>query len=117
MKKSLAALSATLVLSLPAAHAANNVGQCVYPKTKVGANGNLVFKHAIYVLDAPNAGAPKHALTTFAAFTIKADAPGGFVQLVTVPDNDLPNPDSAAGKVIGWARLSDFDFQELPNCN
>ncbi|ALV54772.1 MULTISPECIES: hypothetical protein [Burkholderia] len=117
MKKSLAALSATLVLSLPAAHAANNVGQCVYPKTKVGANGNLVFRHPIYVLDAPNATAPKRALTAFAAFTVKAEAPGGFVQLVTVPNYDLPNPDSVAGKVIGWAKLSDFDFQELRNCN
>ncbi|ONU30942.1 hypothetical protein A8E56_12800, partial [Burkholderia cenocepacia] len=63
MKKSTAALSIALVLSLPA-YAANNIGQCVYPKTKVGSNGNLVFKHPIYVLDAPNATAPKRALTT-----------------------------------------------------
>lgn len=116
MKKSTAALSIALVLSLPA-YATNNIGQCVYPKTKVGANGNLVFKHQIYVLDAPNATAPKRALTTFAAFTVKAEAPGGFVKLVTVPNYDLPNPDSVAGKIIGWAKLSDFDFQELRNCN
>lgn len=116
MKKSAVALSIALVLSLPV-YAANNIGQCVYPKTKVGANGNLVFKHPIYVLDAPNATTPKRALTAFAAFTIKAEAPGGFVKLVTVPNYDLPNPDSVAGKVIGWAKLSDFDFQELRNCN
>ncbi|MCA8245565.1 hypothetical protein LGN12_00130 [Burkholderia multivorans] len=87
------------------------------PETKVGANRNLVYKHPIYVLETPNPAASKHALTAFAAFSIKADAPGGFVQLVTVPNYDLPNPDSVAGKVIGWAKLSDFDFQELRNCN
>ncbi|WGS43424.1 hypothetical protein LFL97_07835 [Burkholderia sp. JSH-S8] len=116
MKKSLVVLSASLVLSLPA-HAANHVGQCVFPKTKVGANGNLVLKRPIYVLDAPNAAAPKRTLTTLSAFTVKADAPGGFVQLASVPNYDLPNPDSVAGKIIGWAKLSDFDRQDLRNCN
>ncbi|MDN7942217.1 hypothetical protein QZM76_28655 [Burkholderia multivorans] len=61
--------------------------------------------------------APKRTLTTLAAFSLKAEAPGGFGKLVTVPNSDLPNPDSVAGKVIGWAKLSDFDFQELHNCN
>ncbi len=73
--------------------------------------------HPIYVFDDPNTSASKHALTSLSAFTVKADAPGGFVQLVTVPNYDLPNPDSVAGKVIGWAKLADFDFQELRNCN
>ncbi|PRH40730.1 hypothetical protein C6T65_19315 [Burkholderia vietnamiensis] len=116
MKKLTVALSAGLFLSL-SAHAASHVGQCVFPKTKVGAGGRLVMTHPIYVFAGPSTSAPKHALTSLAAFTIKADAPGGLVQLVTVPDNDLPNPDSVAGKVIGWAKLSDFDFQELRNCN
>lgn len=116
MKKSLAVLSTSLVLSL-SAHAANHVGQCVYPKTKVGANRTLVFKHPIYVFDAPNAAAPKRTLTTLSAFTVKADAPGGFVQLTTVPNYDLPNPDTVASKVIGWAKLSDFNQQDLRNCN
>ncbi|KWA13933.1 hypothetical protein [Burkholderia territorii] len=116
MKKSLVVLSASLVLSV-SAHAANHVGQCVFPKTKVGANGNLVLKRPFYVLDAPNAAAPKRTLTTLSAFTIKADAPGGFVQLVTVPNYDLPNPDSVAGKIIGWAKWSDLQLQDLRNCN
>ncbi|CAB5314372.1 hypothetical protein IST453_05338 [Burkholderia multivorans] len=50
-------------------------------------------------------------------FALAAEAPACFVKLATVPNYDLPNPDSAAGKVIGWAKLSDFDFQELRNCN
>lgn len=116
MKKSLIVLSANLVLLL-SAHAANHVGQCVFPKTKVGANGNLILKHPVYVLDAPNAAAPKRTLTTLSAFTVKADAPGGFVQLATAPNYDPPNPDSVAGKIIGWAKLSDFDQQDLRNCN
>ncbi|RQP34194.1 hypothetical protein [Burkholderia ubonensis] len=116
MKKSLVVLSTAFVLSL-SAHAANHVSQCVYPKTKVGANGQLVLKHPVYVLDAPSAAAPKRTLTTLSAFTVKADAPGGFVRFATVPNYDLPNPESAADKVIGWAKLSDFDLQDLRNCN
>ncbi|MDR8027947.1 hypothetical protein KPA93_32500 [Burkholderia cenocepacia] len=116
MKKLIVALSTGLFLSL-SAHAASHVGQCVFPKTKVGAGGRLVLTRPVYVFDGPNTSAPKHALTSLSAFTIKADAAGGFVQLVTVPDNDLPNPASAAGKVIGWAKLSDFDEQDLRNCN
>ncbi|MCA8088917.1 MULTISPECIES: hypothetical protein [Burkholderia cepacia complex] len=116
MKKLIVTLSAGLALSL-SAHAASHVGQCVFPKTKVGAGGRLVPTRPIYVYDGPNASAAKRTLTSLSAFTVKADAAGGFVQLVTVPDNDLPNPDSAAGKVIGWAKLSDFDQQDLRNCN
>ncbi|MCL2658222.1 MAG: hypothetical protein FWD62_12580 [Betaproteobacteria bacterium] len=94
-----------------------NVGQCVYPKTKFGANGRLVYTRTIYIFDNPSASAPKHEMTAFSSFSIKAEADGGFVQLVTVPDYDLPNPDSVAGKVVGWVKLSDFDFQALRNCN
>lgn len=116
MKKLIVALSIGLALSL-SAHAASHVGQCVFPKTKTGANGNLVLVHPIYVFDSPSASASKRALTSLSAFTVKADAPGGFVQLVTVPDYSLANPDSVAGKVIGWVKRSDFQPQDLRNCN
>ncbi len=116
MQKLIVTLSIGLFLSL-SAHAAGHVGQCVFPKTKVGAGGRLVLTRPVYVFDGPNASAPKHALASLSAFTVKADAPGGFVQLATVPNYDLPNPDSAASKVIGWAKLSDFDQQDLRNCN
>ncbi|VVE15936.1 hypothetical protein [Pandoraea soli] len=99
------------------AFAANHLGQCVFPKTKVGAGGRLVMKAPINVADAPNAAASKRALTSMQAFTIKAQAPGGYVQLATVPDYDKPNPNQNGGRVVGWAKLSDFDFQDQRNCN
>ncbi|NKA72380.1 hypothetical protein GO285_01252 [Ralstonia solanacearum] len=61
--------------------------------------------------------AGKRELTSPATFTVTADAPGGYVRLATIPDYDLPNPQSAAGKVVGWAKLTDFRFQDLRNCN
>ncbi|NWK43330.1 hypothetical protein [Ralstonia pickettii] len=111
----IAAVCAAALVST--AHAAGHVGQCVFPKTKTGRGGRLVLPHPVDIFEAPNAAAAKHQLTTPATFTITADAPGGFVQLVTVPDYDLPNPQSAAGKVVGWAKLTDFRFQDLRNCN
>lgn len=109
-----AACAAALVST---AHAAGNVGQCVFPKTKTGPGGRLVLPHPVDIFEAPNAVATKRQLTSPATFTITADAPGGFVQLATVPDYDLPNPQSAAGKVVGWAKLANFRFQDLRNCN
>ncbi|MGE4340623.1 MAG: hypothetical protein AB7E55_32435 [Pigmentiphaga sp.] len=99
------------------AFAANHVGQCVFPKTKIAQGGRLVMKSPINLADAPNTSASKRALTSMEAFTIKAQAPGGYVQLVTVPDYDKPNPNQNAGRVVGWAKLSDFDFQDQRNCN
>ncbi|RRW87956.1 hypothetical protein EGJ54_25015 [Pandoraea apista] len=99
------------------AFAANHVGQCVFPKTKMGPGGRFVMKAPINVADAPNPTASQRALTSMEAFTIKAQASGGYVQLVTVPDYDKPNPSQNAGRVVGWAKLSDFDFQDQRNCN
>ena len=53
----------------------------------------------------------KKELKDLDAFTIKAES-NGFVQLETVPGiSDQP------AKIIGWAKLTDFRFQDLRNCN
>ncbi|MGE5621524.1 MAG: hypothetical protein ACM3VY_00715 [Candidatus Bathyarchaeota archaeon] len=114
MKKALA-IALCGVLTSVAAQAAGNVGQCVFPKTKMAKNGNLEFKQPIYLSNSPD-GADKHLLTSLAGFTIKAER-GGYVQLATVSDFSQPDPDKEAGKIVGWAKLSDFRFQDLRNCN
>lgn len=96
------------------AQAASNVGQCVYPKTKPAQKGRLDFKNPVHVYKTPNP-TEYQILKDLISFTIKAEA-NGFIQLVTVPDNNLPDPDKAAGKVVGWAKLSDFKIIELRNC-
>lgn len=98
-----------------AAHAANNVGQCVYPKTKPAQKGRLEFKNPVHIYKTPNS-TEYQVLKDLISFTIKAES-NGFIQLVTVPDYDLADPDKAAGKVVGWAKLSDFKLQDLRNCN
>ncbi|WP_031430823.1 hypothetical protein [Methylomicrobium agile] len=110
---------ATTVLGLLfsfSAIAAGNIGQCVYPKTTQAKDGSLKFKNTVYIFRNPNSRSDKVALTTFEAFTIGAEAKGGFIQLIATPGWDTP-PNENAGKLIGWAKLSDFDFQELRNCN
>lgn len=113
----IACAAACAVAFVSLAHAAGHVGQCVFPKTKTAPGGRLVLAHPINVFEAPNPAAAKRPLTSLATFTITADAPGGYVRLATVPDYDLSNPQSAAGKVVGWAKLVDFEFQDLRNCN
>ncbi|HTD06954.1 hypothetical protein [Undibacterium sp.] len=115
MKKIIAAAAISL-LSATTASAASAVGQCVFPQTNIAKNGHLEFKRPVYILSAPNASDSKQLLTTFSAFTVKAEA-NGYIQLATVPDYDKPDPDKYAGKIVGWAKLSDFRFQELRNCN
>lgn len=118
MKKITAIMAIAIGLACSTtAFAANHIGQCVFPKTKAGAGGRLVMKSQINLADAPNTSANKRALNSLEAFTIKAQAPGGYVQLVTVPDYDKPNPNQNAGRIVGWAKLSDFDFQDQRNCN
>lgn len=97
------------------ASAAGHVGQCVYPKTKVAKNGALEFKKPIYIVSTPNA-TDAQPLKSLSSFTIKAEA-NGYIQLATVPDYDKPDPGKYAGQAIGWAKLSDFKFQDLRNCN
>ncbi len=97
------------------ANAAGHVGQCVFPKTKPAKNGKLEFKKPIQIYTAPNS-TESQPLKTFSSFIIKAET-NGFVQLVTVPDYDKPEPEKSADKVVGWVKLSDFEFQDLRNCN
>lgn len=98
------------------ATAADNIGQCIYPKTIQKKNGSLAFKKTVYIYSNPNMESQKTALNTFVAFTVGAEAKGGFVQLVATPGWGTP-PNENAGQIIGWAKLADFDFQELRNCN
>lgn len=115
MKKIISILAICLVPAL-SAQADSNVGQCVMPKTKIAKDHRLEFKQPVYLFGSPSADANKQLMSTLATFSIRAEK-NGFIQLVTVPDYDLPDPQKAAGKVIGWAKLSDFQFQELRNCN
>lgn len=96
--------------------ASDNIGQCVYPKTKVAENGYLKFKNTIYIYSKPNIKSEKTILNTFEAFSIGAAANDGFIQLIATPGWDTPTNENA-GQIVGWAKLSDFDFQELRNCN
>ena len=108
MKKYIIALGIALSISL-AANAAGNVGQCVMPKTNIAKSGNLVFKKPVFIVEAPGASCGRQ-LTEFSPYTIKAESKG-YVQLALA---DFESPDY--GKIIGWAKLSDFDFQALRNC-
>lgn len=113
----IAIVAACATALVSTALAAGHVGQCVFPKTKTGPGGRLVLPHPIDIFEAPSSTAGKRKLTSPATFTVTADAPGGYIRLATIPDYDLPNPQSAAGKVVGWAKLADFRFQDLRNCN
>lgn len=112
MKKSIsiASIFAAFIFIASNAMAGNNLGQCVYPKTKPAEKGRLVFAKPVYIHSSPNSP-DKKELKDLDAFTIKAES-NGFVQLETVPGiSDQP------AKIIGWAKLSDFRFQDLRNCN
>ncbi len=114
MKKVIAIL-ALGCLHAVSANAAGKVGQCVYPKTKIAKNGNLQFQNATYIFSEPKATSSGQLLSSLSAFTIKAEK-GSYIQLATVPNYDRPDPDKSAGKIIGWAKLSDFRLQDLRNC-
>jgi len=111
--KKLCALAALSLLSINAL-AAGNVGQCVFPKYEIQKNGNMKFKKPIPIYSAADMKSASTTLTKFDGFKV-AKQSNGLVQLVEVPGADGSNPN--AGKPIGWAKLSDFDFQELRNCN
>ncbi|MFZ6675571.1 hypothetical protein [Undibacterium sp. Xuan67W] len=108
-------ISTLSTLGTANANAAGHVGQCVFPKTKSIKKNQLDFKNPVYVLSAPNA-TDGQLLKTLTAFSIKAES-NGLIQLVTVPDYSQDAPEKSAGKVIGWAKLADFDFQDQRNCN
>ena len=113
MKKYISALCLTLTC-LSNAWADSPVGQCVYPKTKVAKNGHLELKPGIMLYADPKDSNPK-PLKEISAYSVKAYI-NGFIQLVSVPDYELADPDKAAGKVIGWVKLTDFKFLDLRNC-
>jgi hypothetical protein len=97
------------------ANAAGHIGQCIYPKTKVAKNGYLEFGDHVYIWGIPDASKTKQLMTSMQAFTIKAET-NGYIQLVTVPDYTKPDPDKDAGKIAGWAKLSDFEAVAIRNC-
>lgn len=99
--------------SIPAT-AASNVGQCVFPKYDIQKNGSLKFKKPVPIYSAADVKSSSSILATLTAYSIARES-NGLVQLVEVPGIDGSNP--RAGKAIGWAKLSDFIFQELRNCN
>jgi len=104
------------VASLSGNQTASHVGQCVYPKTKSIGNGKLEFLKPINVYKTPSTSSAFYRLETMEAFTVGAESSGGFVQLIGTSGWDESENESS-GKVIGWALLSDFEFQELRNCN
>jgi hypothetical protein len=85
-----------------------------YPKTNIAKNGHLEFKKPVYIFNSPDAASAKQLLSKLSGFTIKGEAKG-FVQLAAVPDSNDATP--TPSHVIGWAKLSDFSFQDLRNCN
>jgi len=113
MKKFLIAIS-LCVLSATSVYAAGNVGQCVFPQTTTAKNGNLQFKKPVYIYATPAEASNKVLLTSMDAYTVSKES-GGFIQLKEVPGIAEDNPN--AGKIRGWAKRSDFRFQDLRNCN
>lgn len=102
-------------LASPSAHATDLVGQCIFPQTKIAKSGRMEFVKPVVILSSPQAKQGE-AMKLMSTFKIGAEE-GGMVQLVSVPDYDKPDPGQYAGKVVGWAKLSDFVFQEPRNCN
>lgn len=111
--KKLFALAALSLLSFNT-FAAGIVGQCLFPKYEIQKNGNMKFKKPIQIYSAADIKSSSTTLTKLDGFKVAKQA-NGLVQLIEVPGADGSNP--KAGKPIGWAKLSDFDFQELRNCN
>jgi hypothetical protein len=74
----------------------------------------MKFKKPIPIYSAADVKSASAILTKFDGFKVAGQS-NGLVQLVEVPGADGSNAN--AGKTIGWAKLSDFDFQELRNCN
>ena len=82
-----------------------NIGQCVYPKTNIAKNGYLELRQPVLLRAAPKAkeGAPLKSLTAFKV--LGEDGP--FIQIA----------DKDTGKILGWTEFSNFEVQDLRNCN
>lgn len=50
-------------------------------------------------------------------FSVVKVAKGGYVQIMTVPNYDQPDPNAGAGQIVGWVRAKEFIQQDLRNCN
>jgi hypothetical protein len=111
--KKLIIIAAVGMLSSLSASAASTVGQCVYPQTKPAKNG-LQFKNPVYIYASPAESAEKVLLKSLDGFTVTKES-NGFIQLKVTAGFGEENPD--AGKILGWAKRSDFRLQELRNCN
>lgn len=100
------AITAAVVIS-GAALADSNVGQCVSPKSTATPSG-LTFKSPVHIYTKPDVNSSSYVLASFAPPTITAEAKGGLVQLEST---------ERRGVTAGWAKLSNFEFQDLRNCN
>lgn len=113
MKKLITAVSLCF-LGMTSSYAASSVGQCVFPQTKTAQNGNLQFKKPVYIYASPTEASDKVLLKSMTGYTVAKES-GAFIQLKEIPGFADDNPN--AGKILGWAKLVDFRFQELRNCN
>lgn len=113
MKKWIAIATIGLLTSF-SARAASDIGQCVFPQTKTATNGSLQFKKPVYIYAAPAEASDKVLLKSMAGYTVTKES-NGFIQLKETPGLAEDNPNT--GKILGWAKRSDFRLQELRNCN
>lgn len=67
-----------------------------------------------YQVVQPRESAEKVLLKSLDGFTVTKES-SGFIQLKVTAGFGEENPD--AGKILGWAKRSDFRLQELRNCN
>lgn len=115
MKSALCALALAMLFAAPS-YASDNIGQCVFPNTLKTKTGRLAFKRPIYIFESPKRSSAKKLLTTTESFKVGAETKDGYIQLIATPGwESQPNKD--AGKIVGWSRLADFEFQALRNCN
>jgi len=112
--KKLIIIAAIGILNAFSANAAGSVGQCVFPQTKAAKNGNLQFKNPVYIYTSPIEASDKVLLKSMTGYTVAKES-NGFIQLKETPGFTEDNPN--AGKILGWAKRSDFRLQELRNCN
>src|SRR5262249_24356393 len=115
MKSTLFALALSILFAAPS-YAEDHRGQCVFPQTVKTTTGRLAFKRPINIFASPKHASAKKRLATFASFKVGAETKDGYIQLIATPGWDAP-PNKEAGKIVGWARLADFVFQDLRNCH
>jgi hypothetical protein len=115
MKSALFALTLSILCASPS-YAEDHRGQCVFPKTVQTKTGRLAFKRPIDIFASPKSSSAKKRLTTFESFKIGAETQDGYIQLIATPGG-ASQPNKDAGKIVGWSRVADFEFQALRNCH